>query len=76
MATYHITEREAEIIRLMLSGRTNRDIAMNLGIAERTVKTHITNIHGKLKITGKLQMVELLRKYDLIPTEPLKESVS
>jgi DNA-binding CsgD family transcriptional regulator len=46
-----------EIIRHIMSGSTNREIAARLNIAERTVKTHLTNIYNKIGIENKVQLM-------------------
>jgi LuxR family maltose regulon positive regulatory protein len=51
--TEPLTEREREILRLMAAGRTNREIAAELYIAEITVKKNVTSIYRKLKVEGR-----------------------
>ncbi|CAA9535836.1 MAG: hypothetical protein AVDCRST_MAG73-1387 [uncultured Thermomicrobiales bacterium] len=48
-----LTPREAEVLRLVASGRTNREIADALFISVPTVKRHLTNILGKLRVTSR-----------------------
>ena len=43
-----LTERETEVLLLLASGRANKEIARDLQIGEKTVKTHVSNILGKL----------------------------
>ena len=50
-----LTPREREVLRLIASGRSNKEIAAQLGISERTVKTHISNIFSKLELTDRTQ---------------------
>jgi NarL family two-component system response regulator LiaR len=50
-----LTPREREVLRLIASGRANKEIAAQLGITERTVKTHISNIFSKLELTDRTQ---------------------
>jgi len=47
---YGLTERETEILRLVGQGRSNREIARQLYISERTVKNHLTHVFGKLGV--------------------------
>ncbi|MBU2510695.1 tetratricopeptide repeat protein [bacterium] len=63
--SFNITKRESEVIRGIISGNTNKDIADALGIKERTIKTHITNIYNKLGVSNKIQMLKALGKHDL-----------
>jgi DNA-binding NarL/FixJ family response regulator len=50
-----LTPREREVLRLVASGRANKEIGAQLGISERTVKTHISNIFSKLELTDRTQ---------------------
>lgn len=51
-----LTNREQEIVESAIQGRTNKEIAALLGISDTTVKTHLSNIFGKLKIGRRLQL--------------------
>uniref|UniRef100_UPI004055D1FC LuxR C-terminal-related transcriptional regulator n=1 Tax=Acetatifactor sp. TaxID=1872090 RepID=UPI004055D1FC len=57
-----LTDREAEIARLISQEMTNREIAGRLYISEATVKKHITHILEKLKLEGREAIVELILK--------------
>ncbi|MBO8142105.1 MAG: response regulator transcription factor [Firmicutes bacterium] len=50
-----LTEREQEILRLIVDGRTNAEIARTLYISEKTVKNHITNLLRKLGLSDRTQ---------------------
>ncbi len=50
-----LTKREVEILRLVATGASNRDIAEILVITEGTVKNHISNILGKMDVKDRLQ---------------------
>jgi len=50
-----LTPREREVLKLIASGRANKEIGTELGITERTVKTHISNIFSKLQLTDRTQ---------------------
>ena len=50
-----LTPRERQILRLIAHGRTNKDIGATLGITERTVKTHVSNIFAKLQLSDRTQ---------------------
>jgi DNA-binding NarL/FixJ family response regulator len=52
-----LTDRELEVLRLMAIGRTNREIADQLFISERTVKTHIGHIFTKLDVRDRVAAV-------------------
>ncbi len=61
-----LSPREMEILRLVATGASNRDIAGTLVIAEGTVKNHLTNILGKLSVKDRMQAVLKAREYGLI----------
>ena len=50
-----LTERELEVLRLVAQGCSNRDIAAQLVITELTVRTHVSNILGKLHLASRTQ---------------------
>jgi two-component system, NarL family, response regulator LiaR len=50
-----LTERETEVLRLLAEGRANKEIARTLGIGERTVKTHVSNVLTKLGLQSRTQ---------------------
>jgi NarL family two-component system response regulator LiaR len=50
-----LTEREHDVLRLIAEGMNNRDIAEKLFISEKTVKTHVSNILGKLGVADRTQ---------------------
>lgn len=52
-----LTERETEILRLMASGYSNKEIANSLGVAEGTVKNHVSNILSKLGVRDRTRAV-------------------
>ena len=50
-----LTPRELEVLRLVGAGRANKQIAAELGISERTARTHVSNILGKLGLSSRTQ---------------------
>jgi NarL family two-component system response regulator LiaR len=50
-----LTERELEVLGLIAKGRSNQDIADELVISEATVRTHVSNILGKLHLASRTQ---------------------
>jgi NarL family two-component system response regulator YdfI len=48
-----VTDREMEVLRAVAEGKTSKQIAFQLGITERTVKAHLTNIYNKLGVDSR-----------------------
>lgn len=52
-----LTERESEVLGLLSRGLANKQIAMELGISEHTVKFHVSSIYTKLNVTNRTEAV-------------------
>src|SRR5690606_1617465 len=50
-----LTEREIDVLKLVAAGRSNKEIGSALEIGERTVKTHVSSIMGKLGVQSRTQ---------------------
>jgi DNA-binding NarL/FixJ family response regulator len=50
-----LSERETDVLRLVAAGRANKEIARELGIGEKTVKTHVSSILAKLGLMSRTQ---------------------
>lgn len=50
-----LTRRELEVLRLLAAGLSNRGMADQLGISERTVRSHMSHILGKLQLNSRMQ---------------------
>lgn len=55
-----LTERENEIVALLLKGRTYKMIADEMYLSENTIKTHIKNIYSKLNVNSKTELIKLI----------------
>lgn len=64
---YGITDRQLDIIFMVVTGLSNRHISEKLGIAEKTVENHLFNIYNKLGIENKIELFNLTQKYNIIP---------
>lgn len=61
-----VTTREMDVLRLMAQGRSNKEIALDLTISEKTVKNHITSIFRKLQVEDRTQAVLFAIKHRLV----------
>jgi DNA-binding NarL/FixJ family response regulator len=52
-AAHGLTPRELEVLRLVASGRTNREIASELVVSEHTVARHVQNMFAKLGVSSR-----------------------
>jgi DNA-binding NarL/FixJ family response regulator len=65
-----LTAREREILILLAQGNSNRDIADQLVITERTARTHVSNILTKLELSSRTQAALLAIREGLIASQP------
>jgi DNA-binding NarL/FixJ family response regulator len=61
-----LTERERQVLSLVASGETNRQIAAALGISEHTVARHLSNIFDKLGLSSRTAVSAFAHKYKLV----------
>ena len=61
-----LSERELEVLGLLVAGLTNREIAERLFISVGTVKTHVHNIYGKLGVSGRPKAIVRAQELNLI----------
>lgn len=54
-----LTERESEILSLLPTGLTNRELGTNLYVSENTIKTHLRSLYGKLGVRNRAQAASL-----------------
>jgi DNA-binding NarL/FixJ family response regulator len=68
-----LTEREQEVLRLVSTGLSNREIANVLFVAESTVKTHVEHIIGKLGVSDRVQAAVWAARNGLAEMPPLNQ---
>lgn len=59
MGTAELTKRETDVIGLMVSGKSNKEIGDALGVSEGTVKVHVGHILKKLGVTGRTEAIRV-----------------
>jgi DNA-binding NarL/FixJ family response regulator len=64
-----LTERETDVLRLLAGGLANKEIARSLGIGEKTVKTHVSNVLLKLNVRSRTQAALYAAQIGLAPLE-------
>jgi len=69
-ADHDLTEREITVLRLVADGKTNKEIANNLDLSEKTVKNHVRNIFHKLQVYDRTQAAILAIRKGIIDLEP------
>ncbi len=61
-----LTERELEVLRLLVEGESNREIARHLVVSIGTAKKHVSNICGKLGVQSRTQAIARTRTLNLL----------
>ena len=67
-----LTEREQDVLRELVLGRTNREIAETLVVSGETVKTHVANILTKLQLTHRTQVAIYALKRGLVSLDQIE----
>jgi DNA-binding CsgD family transcriptional regulator len=67
-----ITPRQRQLAELLASGRTNRQIARDLGVSEGTVRKHLENIYRRLGVQSRTHAVFIINNSGASPASPLK----
>jgi DNA-binding NarL/FixJ family response regulator len=66
-----LSQRELEVLRLLARGLANKEIARDLGITEKTVKTHVSSILGKLGVQSRTQAALYAGRVGVVPVSQL-----
>jgi len=61
-----LTSREVEILRLVTSGRTNRQLAEELGVSTRTIDAHLRSIYAKLGVKSRSAATRYAVEHELV----------
>lgn len=76
MGVEELTPREMDVLEQIVSGKSNKEIADELGVTEATVKTHINSLLGKLGVTDRTQAATAAIRRGIVPLESLKRHES
>ncbi len=76
MGVEELTPREMDVLEQIVSGKSNKEIADELGVSEATVKTHINSLLGKLGVTDRTQAATAAIRRGIVPLESLKRHES
>jgi LuxR family maltose regulon positive regulatory protein len=61
-----LSESELEVLRLLMEGLSNREIAERMVVAVGTVKTHLHNVYGKLGVQNRAQAIIKAQELNLV----------
>jgi len=64
--THGLTSRELQVLRLVAAGRTNKAIAAELGVSERTIDRHVSNIFTKLRVPSRAAATAFAYEHRLV----------
>jgi two-component system, NarL family, nitrate/nitrite response regulator NarL len=67
LQTHSLSQQQQQIVEAIVAGCTNREIAEDLDLSERTVKYHLTKIFGKLGVSGRMELARFSLKKRLAP---------
>jgi NarL family two-component system response regulator LiaR len=67
LASLGLTGQEVKVLERLAAGRSNKEIARDLGVSPNTVKTHVANLYGKLEVGRRTQAIGKARELALIP---------
>jgi DNA-binding NarL/FixJ family response regulator len=62
----HLTPRERDVVRHVIAGRKNRDIAKELGLTEQTIKNVLSVTYGKCHVRNRLQLMLYAMRHDIL----------
>ena len=65
----HLTDRQIQVLSMMCEGRTNKDIALALGITEITAKSHVGGVFKELRVINRTQAVLVAQKLGIVSTK-------
>ena len=76
MGSEDLTPREFDVLKEIVDGKSNKEIATALNVSEATVKTHINSLLGKLGVTDRTQAATAAIQRGIVPLESLRKAKS
>jgi two-component system NarL family response regulator len=76
MGVQDLTPREFDVLKQIVDGNSNKEIAAALEVSEATVKTHINSLLGKLGVTDRTQAATAAIRRGIVPLESLRKRES
>ena len=70
-----LSEREAEVLKLVTSGMSNKEIAEKLFLSQRTIKAHLTNIFNKLNVASRSEAIVKALQWGLVTLENTEDKL-
>jgi DNA-binding NarL/FixJ family response regulator len=67
-----LTPREMDVLQLVVEGKTNAEIGLNLGISEKTVEKHLDAIFRKMGVVSRVEAAVMAVRQNLFGEEPIK----
>jgi DNA-binding CsgD family transcriptional regulator len=65
--TLGISEREREVLELLASGKSNKEISASLSVSPNTVKTHVARLYEKLEVSRRTEAIVRARELGMLP---------
>jgi DNA-binding CsgD family transcriptional regulator len=69
-ATVRLSERELQVVRLVIEGLTDQEIGRALTITERTAQAHVVAARAKLRARSRTHLAVLALRTGLVPLDP------
>jgi two-component system NarL family response regulator len=70
LARKDLTSRETDVLRLLTSGKTNKEIAAILNVSENTIKAHVNHVLRKLNVAGRTEATAVALRRGIVHSEP------
>ena len=69
-----LSPRELDVVRLLIAGHNNHEIAQSLGLSQRTVHAHLSNAMRKTGTTTRTQLAVYALRAGLVPLAPIDDN--